>query len=415
MSSSLFRQEAIEHQKDRLMGEVLLLQPISLIVLTAVALVVALFIAALLTWGTYARREMVRGYLVPDTGIVKIYASSPGTVSKLCIKEGDHVGAGASLLTILAERTLEAGEDVSLLQMDELQQSIFQKQKQIEGAKAFYNLELDRLDAQIDSSIVELKETDKAIDIQAERLALAAQRVKALESLKAKGHVSETDYQKVLEELLTQKQHQQELYRNQAAKKMSIEQAKKERAQFPLRHDEKLSELENQIAELNRQKMDVEGRRVYEIRSPIAGKVTSLQARFGQMQSHTTHLMSIIPDNAVLEAELFVPTRAIGFIEENQAVRLRYDAFPYQRFGIYEGHVKSISKNILHPSELQVPFELQEPVYKVIVALDSQQVKAYGQALPLQAGILLEADIILDKRSLFEWVLEPLYSLRGRF
>lgn len=415
MSSSLFRQEAIEHQKDRLMGEVLLLQPISLIVLTVVALVVALFIAALLTWGTYARREMVRGYLVPDTGIVKIYAPSPGTVSKLCIKEGDHIAAGAPLLTILAERTLEAGEDVSLLQMDELQQSIFQKQKQIEAAKAFYDLELERLDAQIDSSVVELKEIDKAIDIQTERLALAAQRVKALESLKAKGHVSETDYQKVLEELLTQKQHQQELYRNQAAKKMNIEQAKKERAQFPLRHDEKLSELGNQIAELNRQKMDVEGRRVYEIRSPISGKVTSLQARFGQMQNHTTHLMSIIPDNAVLEAELFLPTRAIGFIEVNQAVRLRYEAFPYQRFGIYEGHVKSISKNILHPSELQVPFELQEPVYKVTVALDSQQVKAYGQALPLQAGILLEADIILDKRSLFEWVLEPLYSLRGRF
>lgn len=414
MSSSLFRKEAVNHQKDRLMGEVLLLQPISLVILTVVALIVALFIAALLAWGTYARRETVRGYLVPDAGIVKIYASSPGTISKICVTEGEHVDASQPLFTVLAERALEAGQDVSLMQIEELQQSLFQKKKQIEGAKAFNTLELERLDAQIESSKVELAELNKAIEIQKERLLMSESRVKTLEGLKLKGHISEIDYQKMLEEYLTMKQNQQELYRGQAAKKMGIEQAMKERAQFPLRHEEKLSELEGQIADLNRQRMDVEGRRSHEIRSPIAGRVTGLQARLGQWQSHTTQMVSIIPDGASLEAELFLPTRAIGFIQTDQQVRLRYDAFPYQRFGIYEGQVKSISKNILHPSELQLPFELQEPVYKVIVSLDSQEVRAYGEALPLQAGILLEADIILDNRSLFEWVLEPLYILRGR-
>ena len=412
--SSLFRKEAVEHQKDRLMGEVLLLQPISLVILTVVSVIVAVFIAAILYWGSYARRETVHGYLVPDSGIVKLYASSPGIISKSFVKEGEQVKEGAPLFTILAERRLEAGKDLSVVQLDEIQQAIFNKQKQIANTEAFSSLELERLEAQIQSVQAEINETVKTLTIQNERLSLAQKRVEGVKKLHSHGHISESDYQKVLEEWLSLQQQQQELNRNLAAKRMNLEQALKERAQFPLRNEEKLSELSSQVGDLKRQQAEIQGRYAYEIHAPVSGTVTSVQAKYGQWQNQNMHLVSIVPENVQLEAELFIPTRAIGFVQENQAVRLRYEAFPYQRFGIYKGKVKSVSKNILHPAELQVPFELREPVYKVVVTLDSQDVNAYGQSYALQSGIMLEADVILDKRSLFEWILEPLYILRGR-
>ncbi len=117
--------------------------------------------------------------------------------------------------------------------------------------------------------------------------------------------------------------------------------------------------------------------------------------------------------DARFHADLFVPTRAIGFIEPGQSVLLRYSAFPYQQFGIHEGTVEKVTQTILLPNELDVPVQLEEPVYRVSVVPKEQTITAYGRELDLQAGMLLEASILLEGRSLGEWLLAPIYSLRG--
>jgi membrane fusion protein len=66
------------------------------------------------------------------------------------------------------------------------------------------------------------------------------------------------------------------------------------------------------------------------------------------------------------------------------------------------------------PNEAALPVALKEPAYRVTVVLDSQVVKAYGHDLPLQVGMIVDADIWLDRRKLYEWVLDPLYSVLGR-
>jgi membrane fusion protein len=66
------------------------------------------------------------------------------------------------------------------------------------------------------------------------------------------------------------------------------------------------------------------------------------------------------------------------------------------------------------PGEPASGLVFQEPVYKVTAALESQHVEAYGKEIPLRPGMILSADVVLDRRSLFEWLLEPVYSLRGK-
>jgi len=101
-------------------------------------------------------------------------------------------------------------------------------------------------------------------------------------------------------------------------------------------------------------------------------------------------------------------------------VRLRYQAYPYQKFGQASGRVQSVSRTAMPAGEIFTMGNVSpnsqnsEPFYRITVTLDRQSMTAYGQQQPLQAGMLLDADIMLERRRLYEWVLEPLLSLTGK-
>lgn len=122
--------------------------------------------------------------------------------------------------------------------------------------------------------------------------------------------------------------------------------------------------------------------------------------------------MQIVPDGDTLHAELFVPSRAIGFVEVGQSVRLLYDAFPYQHYGSHRGRVVEVSRTVLDGTEIAVPFKLDGPAYRAVVALERPDVAAHGKRIALQPDMLLKADIILEKRTLVDWILNPLLSAR---
>ena len=129
-----------------------------------------------------------------------------------------------------------------------------------------------------------------------------------------------------------------------------------------------------------------------------------------------------MPAGATLRAQLFAPSSAVGFVRPTQPVLLRYQAFPYQKFGHHAGQVLQVSRTPLQAAELAslpLPESLKaapsaEPLYRITVLLDEQAVQAYGQAQPLAAGMQLEADVLLDRRRLIEWIFEPLFSVAGK-
>jgi len=138
-----------------------------------------------------------------------------------------------------------------------------------------------------------------------------------------------------------------------------------------------------------------------------------------------TSEMTIRRDLKLLETEglvrrvhggaLLVPSRAIGFIEPGSRVVLRYQAFPYQKFGQQYGRVTDISRSALSPPDIAALMgqqaQQQEPLYRIQVKLDSQQISVYGKPEPVKPGMALEADILMERRRLIEWVFEPLYGV----
>ena len=94
---------------------------------------------------------------------------------------------------------------------------------------------------------------------------------------------------------------------------------------------------------------------------------------------------------------------------------LRYDAFPYERFGQYHGRIVDIGRNVWSPGDRVGPLSAKEPVYRVDVGLDKQSVAALDQEFPLRPGMSVNADLLLEKRTLFEWIFEPVIKLKERF
>ena len=131
-------------------------------------------------------------------------------------------------------------------------------------------------------------------------------------------------------------------------------------------------------------------------------------------------MASLLPAGAKLQAQLFAPSSAIGFLRPDQKVQLRYQAFPYQKFGHQSGAVVQVSRSPLQATELAgLPLQAAaggsaEPLYRITVRLDQQSVAAYGQAQALSPGMQLEADVLLDKRRLIEWLFEPVLGIAGR-
>jgi membrane fusion protein len=143
--------------------------------------------------------------------------------------------------------------------------------------------------------------------------------------------------------------------------------------------------------------------------------VSALQANEGSQADPTRPLLSIVPEGEELQAVLFVPERAIGFVAPGQDVRLSLDAFPFQRFGAQFGTIAAVARTLLRPDQLSTAIQPpSEPAYRVTVSLRSQSITAYGRSIPLQADMQLRADIIFDRRGFAQWLLDPVLSGRGR-
>lgn len=410
---SLFRQEAIEFQQQyRQWGQVALLQPLSTKLVTWLLAAAVALITVALFLGGYAQKETVVGYLTPTLGTAKIFTSQPGTIKEIHVKEGEQVDEGQPLLTVETTQIAENGRDVNATMLDTLTSQKDLLTQQIGAEEQRTSSERERLSAIISGLEREIAQLDAQLKTQSERIGVADEFVASAAQLRAKGYMTEVEFKRRQMDVLEQKQNLSALQQQLAARTNQLTENRYSLQQLPTVMAGKIQSLRGELAATEQRIAEVGGRRAYVVRAPAAGRVSTLQATIGQYADSRRLQMEILPNESVLQAELFVPTRAVGFVKPGQAVRILYEAFPYQQFGTYSGRVSKISQTILTKSDVSGPIELREPAYRVTATLDRPEVDAYGKKIPLQADMLLKADIMLEKRSFMKWLLDPLLSVR---
>jgi membrane fusion protein len=409
----MFRQEVIEFQQHyRQWGRVVPLQrlPTRLMfwfITAAVAAVVAfLFIAQ------YARKETVIGYLTPASGSARIFAPQLGIISAVHVEQGQRVTEGQPLVSVTIDQIAANGEDVNtaiLATLDRQHQSVT---RQIAAEEHRGHSERNRLTALIQGLEAELNDIAAQFALQRERIHVVERLVASGAQLGMRGLVSEVEQRRREEALLEQKLSLSALNQQLTLRRTQLGETRFTLEQLPTATADKIQKLWSELSVTEQRIAEVNGRRAYIIRAPISGRISSLQASVGQIADPRRLQLQIVPGDSALQAELFIPARAIGFVELGQVVRILYDAFPYQHFGTYRGRIVSISQTMLAGADIVTPVTLTGPSYRAVVTLERSDIDAYGKRIPLQPDMQLKADIILERRTLVDWLLNPLLSAR---
>jgi membrane fusion protein len=410
---ALFRQEAIDflHQR-RSWGEVVSLQPISSTILSWALGMLVTIILCFLTIAQYARKETVIGYLTPTSGTAKIFVPQQGFIKELQVNEGQEVAEGDPLLTVVTSQITANGNDVNATVLAELAQQRDVIKRQIAAEERRTASEHDRLASTIKGIEVETAQLEDQRKIQNERLKLSESFVSSGATLSASGALPAIELKRRELAALEQKQNVASLDQQITARRTQLTDARHTLEQLPIIAAERIRVLRGDLSGIEQRVAEVNGRRAYVIKAPTSGRVSTLQATVGQIADPRHMQLEIIPLDSTLQAELFFPTRAFGFVRPGQQVRILYDAFPYQKFGTYRGSVTKVSRTILTGNETTGPISLKEPAYRVTAALERPDIDAYGLKMPLQPDMLLRADVILEQRSLMRWLLDPVLSAR---
>lgn len=415
MTEQLFRQEVLDERKDGQYGQISLIQPVRTWVLAACAAGVALAVILCLTLGSYTRRNRVSGQLVPVQGLATVISPSAGLLVQVRVTEGDRVAAGDVLAVVQVPRaTVEDGDTSAAMQSGRRTRS-----ESLESAGRARAMEvssqLDGLEQQLQFLSNQATQLESEIGLRRKQVALANETLGRYESLRESRYVGELQVEQqqnaVIEQTLALRQMQRqatELHRQAA----DLKQRREETRALLVRTQ---AELNRERAELQQEFVQANAASGVALIAPVNGGIAGQMLKVGEPIREGQAVMSVIPGDGQLEAHLLVPSRAIGFIREGDEVLVRYQAYPYQKFGHYRGRVSLVSNSVMDRStaaELAGGSE-DEPYYRVSVKIERQVIEAMGKQQRLRPGMLLEADILGERRRLWEWVFEPIQSLAG--
>lgn len=413
--NDLFRPEAIDYRKQRLYGEVLIRASNTS---TWSVVAVSLLAAVLIGWATtatYARTEQVQGMVVSTRPAVKVLPQRPGLLKSVQISEGSVVEKGALLATVLVDVPLGEGKYTGAMASAEieLQRSLLKEDEKTDNRS--YVEERQRIHDQIRQTQIETQSINEQIGTQAQAIESAKRIFQLFSGVVEEGIVSKTDYEIRRRDVLLSLQKMSQL--RQEVLKLDGQRTQLESQLLKLAsdHQRQASERAARGSTLEQQKFKALSDQEYSIVAPISGTVASVQAAQGRWVDGKMPLLTIIPNNTTFRIELYAPSRSVGFVQAGQAVNVMYDAFPYQRFGSFRGRVHEVSHSIAAPSEVDTPIKLEEPTFKVIADLENQSLSTQSGSFPLQHGMTLKANLVLERRSFLDWVLAPLHSVVRRY
>lgn len=419
-----FRKQALAAQAAPHLGPIRAGHNLRFTAMAGASLLVCAALVAFATWTDVTRKARLPGILVPTLGTLDLTSSHSGTLLEVLAKEGDDVDAGRVVLRIGTDRRSRLG-DTSTLVMS----SLSQRRAALQAERLSATAQASHKEASLAERLRNMQiEQQQALDelkaLQA-RLALARKTVERFEQLSGDGFVSAVVLQQKHEDLLDLRLREQAAQRGLTtlARDAQIVRAEQSASSAALRVQ--LAQLDRQQSALDQESIEVDARGEVAAVAPRSGTISSLSLHPGQSVQPGQTLVTLIPRSSVgtpsqLEAHLYAPSRTIGFVEPGQSVWLRYAAYPYQKFGMAQARIVSVSRTPVNPQDLpagQAQTLLQaagnqEPLYRITASLATQAIHAYGMVHALRPGMALEADVIQDRRAVWEWLLEPLFASR---
>lgn len=423
--SLLFRPEVLEAKRDTWLGKVQDIQPIPIKIISIASLIFTILVIFYIYYGGYTRRTHAIGSMMPVTGLVTVGSRTSGIIIEQEVNEGQFVKKGQKLFTISLENNSINGPTQKQIN------AILKKQKQLLIDQ--YNLRKDNAPIEKEnlvSTLTNLYKQHEKVTNQINQDNIIIPKIQAslmmVEKAKKMALATNIEYQN---QLYTYAQilgsHSQFLQNQTTVDGQILENVSKLRLfDNTLKHD--LYDLQQKINDTEQKIILGEKDQTIVVTAPTSGTVSALRGYIGQQVSPDSALLSILPEGQQLEAELYVPSSAVGLLKKNDTVVLSYSAFPYQKFGLYKGVVSEITYTPItsetmgkeDSQRLKTEYSAanataDQTLYRVRVKPDQQYINGYNQQKYfLQPGMRVEADIAIDYRRLYQWMLNPFIKVK---
>lgn len=403
-----------------------------------------LLLTALLLWSFFGRLDIVsvaEGKLVPVSYLKIVQPADSGIVREIAIEEGQHVEKGQLLIRM----------DGNISEADT---------KTIQSELQYRDLELRRIEAELAGAELKRKDDDPVemfdrvyAEFQSNKRAMRDD-IAAEQAALQRAHsdlAATRELQTKLEQTLPSLKAEEQTY-NDLVEEGYVEKVKsfeKQRARIENEQDLRAQEFNakslqaaiaqsqkriNQIKSSYRQKLETDRVAIYaehqkleqewakqshknsllELRAPQAGTIKDLATHTtGTVVSPGTVLMSLVPSNEALQAEVWLKNEDAGFVRKGQEVKVKLMAYPFQKYGMIDGDVIQVSADATDRPQPQSQGEedeqssLRPSSYKTIVKLKNQILTFDGNELEITPGMQVAAEIKLADQTVMQYLLSP--------
>lgn len=386
--------------------------------LTGFLLALFLAVAVFLATGRYTRKETVIGILQPAEGAARVTALTPGVITEVKVADGQFVKAGDPILVLSTDQSV-AVDPLSAASLADLmgagserEASAIAEQGRATAASGVEALaEIRARRTAFDDDLRHLTENRM---LQQERVRLAEETLAAGRALHERQLFATIQLRQREELLIAARQALGSIEREIERNRAGVQQLAAEEGRIAAQASEAAATVRIAQAQFEQRDAQRLSDRAVVLTAGKSGRVVALSARPGSPAIPGRTLAIILPEGVPLQAEIWAPSKAAGFVRAGDPVRLMYDAFPYQKFGVGRGRVTSVAGAPTDPADLTTPIETKESLYRLTVDLETSHVEGYGRQWRLTPGMRLTADLILDDRSLWEWLVDPLIAARRR-
>ncbi len=449
----LFRPEALAAHGPQLLGSIRIAAMPGAGVVSGIALGLVALLVAFSLWGQATRKVQVAGVLLPPGGVVQLTSPQAGRLVQLRVDEGQTVRTGDVLAVVDVSVHSDQGNTATLLGQSLQARRLALEQEArglIEQARQREQTLRDRLR----SLRLDITQAEGELEASLGRQAISRQGLQRDEALAAQGFLSNAQVDARHAELLELHTRERQARRNLEALRREAQGVEAETEAVQLQLATQQAQLGRIRASLAQEGTELASRRLLHLTAASDGTVGAVAVRPGHSLQAGQAVLSLLPTEATgqrraliggndpaatngavhaaattagapsaLQAQLYAPSRAAGFVAPGQPVWMRLQAFPYQKFGLLPGEVTEVSRTPVQPQDLPAGMaqalmsaaQAQEPLYRITVALHRDSVQAFGQAQPLKAGMILDANVVQERRAIWEWVLEPLLAARKRW
>ncbi len=405
---TLFRKEVVLAKRPKLMGSVIIAQPLSTFLVTACIGLFFILGIFVVTTTEYARTEQAIGFLRPLNGVIKVFPRRPGIVTELFIHEGMYVSIGDSIAKVSVEENSfnnRSSEEQSIEYLNEKLKLLEVKKSLLESKTS---IDSTKINSEKNNLKLSLAGLARRVKQQQEIVLLASSSYERSKELIASGQISRATFEDRARSKLSAEQTLEMLKQSHNDINSQIKLTPQQFLTNKLEQDLEINQLSSQILDIKQSIVELNGRRKYTLKAPVSGRATSVLTSIGREVSQQRPIATIIPLEETLVAELYVSSRAAAIIKVGQNVRLSFEALSNQELGYVPATITLITNTILTPNEIDPTIQYDRPAYKIVAELDMKNISKRLSNINLRPGMEVNAQIILEELRLIDHFLTPI-------